>query len=56
MMDASMISASIGLSHALDARFSRTTTGAKMTDVPGHTRGIIGARLRGGRQVSSTSA
>ncbi|MFP5228166.1 MAG: DUF5054 domain-containing protein [Acidobacteriota bacterium] len=41
MMDASMISASIGLSHALDARFGRTTTGAKMTDVPGHTRGII---------------
>ncbi len=42
MMDASMISASIGLSHTLDARFSRTTTGAKMTDVPGHTRGIVG--------------
>jgi hypothetical protein len=41
MMDASMISASIGLSHALDARFSRRTTGAKMTDVPGHTRGIV---------------
>jgi hypothetical protein len=41
MMDESMISASIALSHSLDARFSRTTTGAKMTDVPGHTRGII---------------
>ena len=41
MMDASMISAGISLSHSLDARFGRTTTGAKMTDVPGHTRGII---------------
>ncbi len=41
MMDASMISAGIALSHSLDSRFGRTTTGAKMTDVPGHTRGII---------------
>jgi len=41
MMDADMISASISLSHSLDERFGRITTGAKMTDVPGHTRGII---------------
>lgn len=41
MMDPSMVSASIGLSKSLDRRFGRTTTGAKMTDVPGHTRGII---------------
>lgn len=41
MMNSSEISASIALSHALDRRFGRTTTGAKMTDVPGHTRGII---------------
>jgi hypothetical protein len=41
MMDADMISASISLSHSLDTRFGRVTTGAKMTDVPGHTRGII---------------
>ncbi len=41
MMDASMISAGIALSHSLDARFGRRTTGAKMTDVPGHTRGIV---------------
>ena len=39
LMDGSMISGSIGLSHTLDRRFGRTTTGAKMTDVPGHTRG-----------------
>src|SRR5246127_2068166 len=42
MLDASMIAGSIGLSQTLDRRFGRTTTGAKMTDVPGHTRGLIG--------------
>ena len=36
-----MISGGIGLSQTLDRRFGRTTTGAKMTDVPGHTRGLI---------------
>lgn len=41
MMDRSMIAGSIGLSQTLDRRFGRTTTGAKMTDVPGHTRGLI---------------
>jgi hypothetical protein len=41
LMDGSMISGSIGLSKTLDRRFGRTTTGAKMTDVPGHTRGLI---------------
>jgi hypothetical protein len=41
MMDRSMISGSLGLSQTLDRRFGRTTTGAKMTDVPGHTRGLI---------------
>ena len=41
LLDPSMISGSIGLSRSLDQRFGRTTTGAKMTDVPGHTRGLI---------------
>jgi hypothetical protein len=41
MLDSSAISGGIGLSKALDRRFGRTTTGAKMTDVPGHTRGLI---------------
>jgi len=41
LMDASMISGGIGLSRALDLRFGKMTTGAKMTDVPGHTRGLI---------------
>ena len=41
LMDASMISGGIAISKTLDKRFGRTTTGAKMTDVPGHTRGLI---------------
>jgi hypothetical protein len=41
MLDRSMIEGSIGISQALDRRFGRTTTGAKMTDVPGHTRGLV---------------
>lgn len=41
LMDPSMITGGIALSQTLDRRFGRTTTGAKMTDVPGHTRGII---------------
>ena len=40
-MDPSLIAGAVGLSQSLDRRFQRTTTGAKMTDVPGHTRGII---------------
>ena len=31
----------LGYSHELDRRFGRTTRAAKMTDVPGHTRGIV---------------
>ena len=41
MLDRSLISGSLSLSHSLDHRFGRATTGAKMTDVPGHTRGLI---------------
>jgi len=41
LMDRSMIAGSIGLSKTLDRRFGRNTTGAKMSDVPGHTRGLI---------------
>ena len=42
VMDPSLIAGGLGFSRALDRRFQRTTTGAKMTDVPGHTRAIIG--------------
>jgi hypothetical protein len=41
MIDQSMISGALALSQSLDRRFGRTTTGAKMTDVPGHTRGLV---------------
>ena len=43
MMDTSLIGSAIGFSHSLDRRFGRTTTGSKMTDVPGHTRAVVGA-------------
>ena len=41
LMDPTLISGAIALSKSLDKRFGSKTTGAKMTDVPGHTRGII---------------
>ncbi|HKO14255.1 MAG TPA: DUF5054 domain-containing protein [Acidobacteriaceae bacterium] len=41
MLDESMIEGSLALSDSLDRRFGTKTTGAKMTDVPGHTRGLI---------------
>ena len=41
MIDRSMIAGGLGFSAALDARFGRKTIGAKMTDVPGHSRSII---------------
>ena len=42
LMDRSLIAGGLGFSQTLDRRFQRTTTGAKMTDVPGHTRALIG--------------
>ncbi len=41
MLAPSMIEGSLALARSLDQRYGKTTTGAKMTDVPGHTRGII---------------
>ena len=41
MLSPSMIEGSLALAQSLDRRFGKVTTGAKMTDVPGHTRGII---------------
>lgn len=41
MLTPSLIEGSLALSKSLDERFGITTTGAKMTDVPGHTRGIV---------------
>ncbi len=41
LLDRTMITGAIGFSKSLDQRYGRTTSGAKMTDVPGHTRGMI---------------
>ncbi len=41
MMPRSMIEGGLGFSKELDRRFGRTTISAKMTDVPGHTRGLV---------------
>jgi hypothetical protein len=48
MLDRSMIEGCLGLSASLDSRFGRKTIGAKMTDVPGHTLGIISPLAAGG--------
>ncbi len=48
LMDRSLIAGAIGLSKALDRRFGSTTSGAKMTDVPGHSRGLIGPLAENG--------
>jgi hypothetical protein len=48
LLDRSTIAGCLGFSKALDRRFGRTTTGAKMTDVPGHSRGLIGPLAEGG--------
>src|SRR5258706_9263456 len=41
LMDASLFRLGLSISHILDARFGKQTIAAKLTDVPGHTRGIV---------------
>lgn len=41
MLDRSMIAGALGFSADLDRRFGHKTIAAKMSDVPGHSRGII---------------
>jgi hypothetical protein len=48
LLDRSAIAGLIGLSKSLDKRFGRKTTGSKMTDVPGHSRGLIGPLAENG--------
>ena len=48
LLDRSLIVGALGLSQSLDRRYGRTTTGAKMTDVPGHSRGLIGPLAENG--------
>ena len=48
MLTPSMIAGALSLSGTLDSRFGHETTGAKMTDVPGHTRGLVAPLAAGG--------
>lgn len=48
ILSQSLIEGSLGLSRALDRRFGMVTSGGKMTDVPGHTRGLVPALARHG--------
>jgi hypothetical protein len=41
LMDAPLVRSALSISAELDERFGRRTTAAKMTDVPGHTRGLV---------------
>jgi hypothetical protein len=41
LMDVQLIRAGLGIGQELDDRFGRSTTAAKMTDVPGHTRSMV---------------
>jgi hypothetical protein len=41
LMDPDLFRFGLGLSYELDKRFGTSTIAAKMTDVPGHTRGIV---------------
>ncbi len=48
MLDRSLLESSFGISKALDKRFGVTTIAGKLTDVPGHTRGIIAPTVAAG--------
>lgn len=41
MLDESLIASALKISAALDRRFGKKTIAGKLTDVPGHTRGLI---------------
>ncbi len=51
MISRSMIEGALGFSADLDRRFGHRTIGAKMTDVPGHSRGIIAPLSAAGVQL-----
>ncbi len=48
LLSAELFEAALGFSRSLDRRFGRLTTGAKMTDVPGHALGIVPLMAAGG--------
>ncbi|MBM7829465.1 hypothetical protein JOE59_000170 [Agromyces cerinus] len=47
-MDAGLVEHGIAIGRKLDARFGHSTQAAKMTDVPGHTIGLVPFLARGG--------
>ena len=48
LMSRDLLVSSLGLSRSLDRRFGKRTTGAKMTDVPGHSRGLVAPLVEAG--------
>lgn len=50
LMDVDLFRRGLSLSQKLDRRFGFTTTAAKMTDVPGHTRGVVPLLVEAGIQ------
>lgn len=48
LMDAGLLEHGISIGRALDARFGTHTIAAKMTDVPGHTIGLVPFLQRAG--------
>ena len=50
MLDRSLMGSAFGLSKALDQRFGIKTIAGKLSDVPGHTRGLIGPAVEAGIQ------
>ncbi len=51
MLDPSMIEGCLGFSQELDGRFGTKTVAAKMTDVPGHSRGLVGVLASSGVEI-----
>jgi hypothetical protein len=50
LMDADLFRFGLSLAQELDGRFGKHTIAAKMTDVPGHTRGIVPLMAEAGLQ------
>lgn len=48
MLDRSLISSALKISAVLDQRFGKKTVAGKLTDVPGHTRGLIAPVVEAG--------
>lgn len=48
MLDRSLISSALNISTVLDRRFGKKTIAGKLTDVPGHTRGLIAPVVEAG--------